>query len=132
MTHSRTETAGLALCALLGVVDIISVAGLGADEGPPPAVIILGVVLGIITLVGIRLAWKDRRGGVAAVVVSRVLSALTGVPAFFAEDAPDWAPVAVGIGIALTVAALGLLLIGRNRESATPAMRSNPADVTAA
>ncbi len=98
---------------MLGVVDVAGVLEIGADDGPPVAVIIGGVVLGLITLIALPPAWRDRRGGLTAVVTSRVVSALLGVPAFFADDAPGWAPVAVAIGLALTVVAVGLIFRGR-------------------
>ncbi len=132
MIRPRTLTAGLALCTLLGVVDVVSIAGLGSSDGPPPAVIVLGFVVGIVTLVGVRLAWKDQRGGVVAVAVSRVISALSGVPVFFVDDAPSWAPVAVGVGIALTVVALALVFAGLRRPSSTATTRSTPAGATTA
>ncbi len=37
MTPSRTRNGGLVICVLLGVVDILGLAGLGADDGPPAA-----------------------------------------------------------------------------------------------
>ena len=113
MTRSRTFTIGLVISAVLGAVDVFSVIGAGADDGPPAAVLGISLVMGVITLVGVSLAWRGRRGGVAAVVASRVLSALLGVPAFFVDEAPEWAPPAVAIGIALTVLALALLYAGR-------------------
>jgi len=86
----------------------------GADNGPPVPVLVIGVVLGIITLVGVSMAWRGRRGGVPTVGVSRVLSALSGVPVFFiGDEAPDWAPPAVAVGIVLTIVALVLIHVGR-------------------
>ena len=73
-------------------------------------------MMGVITLVGVSLAWRGRRGGVAAVVASRVFSALLGVPAFFVDEAPDWAPPAVAVAIVLTVLAIALIYAGK-RES---------------
>ncbi len=120
MTRSRNLTIGLIIAAFLGAVDIISVVGAGADDGPPLPVLVIGVVLGIITLVGVSLAWRGRRGGVPTVVVSRVLSALSGVPVFFVgDDAPDWAPPAVAVGIVLTIVALVLIHVGRSRVPST-------------
>jgi len=34
MKRSTPTTYGLAICALLGVIDIISLGGLGANDGP--------------------------------------------------------------------------------------------------
>ncbi|HWI05676.1 MAG TPA: hypothetical protein VNT52_17850, partial [Acidimicrobiales bacterium] len=107
---------GLILSALLGALDVVGIAGAGADDGPPAAVLVIGFVLGLVTLAGVWLAWRGDGRGFSAVVVSRVLSVLLGVPAFFAEEAPDWAPAAVGIGIVVTAVALWLLYAGRQRS----------------
>ncbi|MDQ3629987.1 MAG: hypothetical protein M3417_01665 [Actinomycetota bacterium] len=120
MTRSTATTYGLAICALLGVVDIISLAGLGsdADDGPPVLVVLIGAVLGVITLVGARMAWRGGRSGVVTVIVSRVLSALLALPAFFVDDVPDWVPPVVGIFVVLTLVGVGLLVVSlRRRES---------------
>lgn len=117
MTRSRSFNVGLSIGAVLGAVDVLSVVGAGADDGPPTAVLALASVLGVITLVGVSVAWRGRPGGAAAVVVSRVLSALLTVPALFVDEAPDWAPPAVAIGIALTILALALIYTSR-RETA--------------
>ncbi len=127
MTRSRNLTIGLIISAFLGAVDIISVVGAVVDEGPPLPVLVIGVVLGIITLVGVSLAWRGRRGGVPTVGVSRVLSALSGVPVFFiGDEAPDLAPPAVAVAIVLTIVALALIYVGRNRVSPTATSGANP------
>ena len=117
MVQSRQYRIGLVLCAVLAVVDVLSVGAAGADDGPPVAVVAIGFVLGLVTLVGVWLAWRGDDRGFMAVVVSRVLSALLGIPAFFADEAPDWAPAAVGIGIVLTIVALWLVYAGRRRPA---------------
>ena len=120
MTRSAPTTYGLAVCALLGVVDIIGLAALGlpGDDGPPVLVALIGAVLGVITLVGARMAWRGGRSGVVTVIVSRVLSALSALPAFFVDDVPDWVPFFVAIFVVLTVVGVGLLVVSlRRRES---------------
>ncbi len=114
MTRSRNLTIGLILAAFLGAVDIISVVQAGADDGPPLPVLVIGVVLGIITLVGVSMAWRGKRGGVPTVGVSRALSALSGVPVFFlGDEVPDWVPPLVAVFMVLTVVALVLIHVGR-------------------
>lgn len=85
MKRSTPVTYGLAICALLAVIDIVSLAGLAGlaglvADGPPVLVTLIGVVLGVITLVGAGMAWRGGRSGVVTVIVSRVLSALLGLP----------------------------------------------------
>lgn len=112
---SSAAKAGLAICALLGVLDIVSLAGIGADDGPPVPIVILGVLLGLITLWGVSIAWRGQRKGATIVVVARVISALTALPAFFVDDAPDWAAPVVAVGLLLTVIGVGLIAVALKR-----------------
>ncbi len=121
MTRNTSITYGLAICALLGVVDIVSLVGLGADDGPPVPIVLLGGVLGLITLAGARIAWRGHRKGAVAVIVSRLISALAALPAFFVDDVPDWVPPVVAIFLALTVAGVGLLVVSLRRREFTAA-----------
>ena len=116
MTRSTPATYGLAICALLGVIDIIGLASLVSDDRPPVIVILIGAVFGVITLVGARMAWRGRRSGVVAVIVSRVLSALLQLPVFFVDDVPDWVPFFVGIFVVLSVVGVGLLVVALRRR----------------
>jgi hypothetical protein len=119
MTRNTSTTIGLAICALLGVIDIVSLGGLGADDGPPVAIVLLGAVLGVITLVGARMAWRGVPKGATAVIASRVISALTALPAFFVDDVPGWVGPFVAVFLVLTIAGVGLLVAAlRRREFA--------------
>lgn len=121
MIRSRTFTSGVLVCVLLGLLDIVGLGGLKADNGPPAAVALSGGLLGLTTLAGAALAWRGRPGGIATVIISRVLSALLGAGVFFADSAPNWARVVVGIAIAVTVVGVGLLLVARRKpQLATP------------
>ena len=102
---------GLALAVLLGLLDLAGVAGVWADEGPPAALAIGGGVVGVITVVAAALA--RRRGAIPSVIGSRVVSALLSLPVYWADDAPDWSKIVIGIAIAATVAAIALLTVGR-------------------
>lgn len=110
MSHSRTFVAGLTLAVLLGLADLLAVTAIGSDVAPPAGIVALGGALGLITVVGAAAAWRGRRGGVATVIVSRLLSAVLGVPAFFTDGVPRVILVIVGVGIVLTVVATALLL----------------------
>lgn len=65
------------------------------------------------------LAWSGDDKGLTMVVVSRVDSALWGVPSFLLVSTPDWARALPAFGIAIVVAAVGLdlLLAGRRQRS---------------
>jgi len=128
MNRSRAFTIGLGICVLLGLLDVVALAGMGAKGAPPAIVGITGAVLGLITLAAAGLAWRGQRGGVTTVVVSRLLSALLAVPAFFVDEAPDWAQVIVAIAIALTILGVGLLFGAVRQRSFSTArpQRSSP------
>ena len=87
MKRTTVTTAGLVLAGLLGLGDVIGIVTGGVD-GPPFPVLIAGAVLGVITLVGVVLGWRGSRAGIVTVIVTRLLSALTAVPAFFVDDVP--------------------------------------------
>jgi len=84
-------------------------------------VTLIGAVLGVITLVGARMAWRGGRSGVVTVIVSRVLSALLALPAFFVDDVPDWVPPVAGIFVVLTVVGVGLLVVALGRRGSSAA-----------
>lgn len=111
LAHSRTFTAGLATCALLAVADVAMAFDV-SDDAPPLPVLLSGALLGLLTLYGVRQAWAGAPRGVTVIVVTRVLSALSGIPAFFVDDAPEWAPPVVALCIVLTVAGVGLVFRG--------------------
>jgi hypothetical protein len=108
---NTTTRWGLALAVLLGLLDIAGVSGVWADDGPPATIAIAGGLLGLITIVAATLA--RRRGAIPAVIISRLLSALLSLPVYWADDAPDWSRIVVGIALAGTVAAIALLTAGR-------------------
>ncbi|MEU7693717.1 hypothetical protein OHB01_17410 [Microbispora hainanensis] len=105
---------GLVLAGLFGLVDVVSLP-LGDGEHPPFAVALLDGVLGLITVVGVVLAWRGSRAAVVAVVVTRLLSGLTAVPAFFVDDVPTPAIATAAVGVVLTLVCVAFL---------APALRS--------
>jgi O-antigen/teichoic acid export membrane protein len=121
MIRSRDFAIGVGICALLGLLDIVGLAGINAKDAPPPPVVTGGAALGLITLAGALLVWRDRRGGMATVVVSRALSAFLAMPVFFVDNAPNWARVIVAIGIALTVVAFWLFYGARRQPQISAA-----------
>src|SRR3954469_6696842 len=108
--NSFNLKAGIAICALLAAVDVIGLAGSGMDDAPPFFVIAIGAALGVVTLAALRPALRQQGGGLWTVICSRLLSALWGLPVFFADDAPGWAQVATVVSLALTAAGGGLLV----------------------
>jgi hypothetical protein len=100
---------GLGVAGFLALTDIAGLAGLGSETGPPTTVIVPGALLGVITLFALRPAWRGRPKALPTVIVTRVVSALMGLPAFWVDDAPSWAAPAVAVSLVLTAAAVALL-----------------------
>lgn len=106
---------GLVLAALLGAVDVSSSFMLpdpSSDAiGPPASVLVFTGVMGVVTLAAVAVAWvRRRRAALRLTARSRVLSALTSLPAFFVPDVPTlFVAVATG-SIVLTFLDVWLLL----------------------
>lgn len=114
VTHLLTQAnrIGLGLAAVLGLFDVVFafVPVPEGDVGPPQWIVVLSGLLGVATLIAVFLAWRNGgRGAIWAVAVTRVLSMLTAVPAFFV-DVPPIVRVLVGIFVVLTVVCVALVL----------------------
>lgn len=117
MKRTTGITIGLVLAGLLGLADVVSLP-FGDGETPPVPVAIASAILGLITLTGVVLAWRGRRGGIVAVIVTRLLSALSAVPAFFVDDVPGPLVGVAAFGVGVTLASIVLV---------TPALRTRTA-----
>jgi hypothetical protein len=112
--------AGLVLAALLAVLDVVSAffPTPEGDVGPPLWIVVLGGLLGIATLGAVVLAWRTgRRSALWTVVGTRVLSAITALPAFFV-DVPAVLKVVVAVFVVLTVVCVVLVLSPARRAVA--------------
>jgi hypothetical protein len=120
MHRSKGFVTGLVIAGLLGLGDITT--PLFSDgEHPPMVVGLIDAVLGLITVAGIVLAWRRAsRGGITAVIVTRLLSAVTALPAFFVDDVPGPARAAAAVGVAITLLCVGLLATRLRRPAAAP------------
>lgn len=109
---------GLVLMAVLSVGDI---AGLALTDGehPPYVVAVLGAVLGAASLALVVQVWHGRRRSLAPLLVLRVVSALTAVPAFLLTDVPVAAVVAAAAVVGVT--AVATLLLARPTQVAAVA-----------
>lgn len=118
MKRTTGVTVGLILAGLLGFSDAIGPLT-GPGEGPPFAVLLVDSVLGIVTVVGVVLGWLGKRSGIVAVIVTRILAALTAAPAFFVDGVPAPAVAIATLGIAVTVLAVALVAPGLRTRRAT-------------
>ena len=115
--HTRLSTknkVGLVLAGLLGVTDMASLGGPTpgpGEQGPPTAVLVAATILGVITIVAVLITWRTGSRVPARVVAgSRILSALTALPAFFVGGVPTGLIAAAAGGIVLTAIAVWLVL----------------------
>lgn len=105
---SALPNAPAAIFAVLGLIDVALTGVIGSSDAPP-LVVSLGVAaLGLITLLSLVPARRGSRPALVAIVVTRVISAVLAVPAFFL-DAPGWVMAVEGFVIAATITALVLL-----------------------
>jgi hypothetical protein len=112
---SRKNKVGLVLAGLLSLGDLVgpfTVPTNSADDaGPPMAVLIASAVLGVVTLIAIFYTWRSGDRVSARVVAgSRILSALTSLPAFFVGDVAAGVVVTVAASVVVTILAVGLVL----------------------
>ena len=99
---------------ILGVVSLGDLSAPLLTDGahPPMSIALIGSALGLISLVLFALAWRGAKPAAIALVVVRVLSALTAVPAFTVGGVPATAMVLAGIAITATLLAAVLVLSG--------------------
>lgn len=113
---NRRVAAGLVLLGLLSLVDA---AGLLLTDGetPPIAVAAVGTVLGVASLVLVVLAWRGSRVAAIGLVVLRLLSAATAVPAFTVPGVPGPVQAFAATIVVLTLLGCGLVLPALRRQA---------------
>jgi hypothetical protein len=114
---SKLNKAGLVIAFLIGLSDLTGPFQPTPDgqEGPPYPILVLGAVLGLITVVGVVIAWRSgRRGAIRVVAGARIISMITALPAFFV-DVPAALKVIVGLFVILTVASVAMMLAPARR-----------------
>lgn len=111
-SHTGTlSRVGLSLAGVLGIADIaFGISQLGPDATIGADVGIVVLAAGLITLVLIPFAWQGLLWAAWSVVLLRIASALTGLPAFFVAGVPAGLVVAAAGGIVLAVACAVLVL----------------------
>jgi len=116
-TLSRKNRTGLVLAALLGLTDLANFLDVPpgdselATAGPPTAVVVGDGVLGVITLVAVVHTWRtaERRGS-RVVAATRIVSAVTSLPALFLSGVPAWVVALVAVSVIVSVVVVSLVL----------------------
>lgn len=108
---------GLVLATLLGLNGVVSMFLLaGVDDqpeasGPPLPVLVVGGVLGVITLLAVAWTWRTgSRVGARVIAGVRILSALLAVPGFFVSDVPAAVVAEAATVVVVTIATIVLVL----------------------
>jgi hypothetical protein len=101
---------GVVIMALLGLLNVVGLVGLGQDDAPPASLTILCAVLGAVTMVAAFPAYNRTAAGIWTMIGAQTVSGLTNIPDFWADNAPDWAIPAVTASWVVTVLAIVLLV----------------------
>ncbi len=108
---SRSSRAGLIIFGVLSLGDCAAPL-LTDGQHPPMFIALIGAALGVLSLALMILAWRGRTPAAIALVVIRLLSALTAVPAFTTPGVPAVPMVLAGVTIALALIASVFVLSG--------------------
>jgi hypothetical protein len=114
VTHGTANRVGFVLAILLALADIASVFSQTpeGEVGPPLPVLVLGAVLGIVTLIGVLLGWvRGSRAGVRTAAASRILSMLLALPAFFVAGLPPVVRVFASVAVLASILCVVLMLL---------------------
>ena len=111
LSRSKASAAILnALISMVGLVVSIAPLHLGSEgasasgDNPPFAVLVVGVVLGVLGLVGSFGIWRGERWGLILTVVIRGLDGLASLAGVFADDTTlRWLAIVSVVGAAVVI-----------------------------
>ncbi len=117
---SRSYRVGLIVLGALSVLDLFGPL-LTDGEHPPMAIAVIGAVIGLVSIGLVVAAWRGTTRAVIPLVVLRLISALTALPAFFVLDVPPAALGAAAALVGLSVVGVVLVLSGIRQPSVAAA-----------
>lgn len=117
MSRSRSFRAGLLLLGALSVLDLL-LPLMTDGEQPPMAVALAAAVLGALSLVLVVSVWRGASRTIPALIVLRLLSAASALPALFAPDVDTLVMASAGVIVVLTLLGSALVIRLRTRRLA--------------
>jgi hypothetical protein len=113
---STAYRAGLVLLGVISIGDLVAPL-LTDGHTPPMSIALIGSALGLLSIVLVVFAWRGHTAAAIGLVVLRLLSALTAVPAFFEPGVPAIPMVLAGIAITVTLVGVVLVFTGLRRPA---------------
>ncbi|HWC13135.1 MAG TPA: hypothetical protein VG929_00900 [Actinomycetota bacterium] len=106
---------GLVVLGVLSLFDVVL--PLVTDgENPPMAVAVVASILGLVSISLVVSAWRGARRAIVPLVILRVLSAVSAVPALFQPGVPTTIVATAGALIVLTIVASVAVFVGSRRD----------------
>lgn len=112
-TRRRTGPAvrtGLILAALLAIGDVVAGIATISGDAVGTAIAVFGGVAALVTLAALPAGWRGAEWALRTVAATRLLGALTAVPAFFVGDVPAALVIAAAVTVVLAVLVAVLVL----------------------
>ena len=111
---------GLGIAAVLGLLDCASLLFPPTEPGqvgPPVGILVVGTLLGVVTLAAVLVAWRSgRRAAVWVVALTRIVSVLLALPAFV-FGAPAEVQQLVAVFVVISIVAVALMLAPERRRT---------------
>lgn len=108
---SLSVRTGIVLAAFLGLADVVfGVLQLDPAQAIPPAVSIFLIAAGVGTIAAVPFAWRGAPWARYVAIILRLLSAMSGLPAFFVPGVPAELVIMAAVGILLAVLVAVLML----------------------
>ncbi len=124
---STLNKIGFVLAILLGLGNVVSILQPTPDGevGPPLAVLALGAVLGVITLVTVGIGWaRKSRAAIRTAAAALIISAILALPAFVTPEVPAALVALAAVFVLLTIVAVALMLLPARTGAGSPESRS--------
>jgi hypothetical protein len=113
VSRPRTSPAvrtGLVLAVLLALGDVAAGITTISGDAVGTSIAVFDVVLALVTVGSIPAAWRGAAWALRTVAATRLLGALTAVPAFFVDDVEPGMVIAAAVTVVVAIVAVVLVL----------------------